>query len=199
MAECVYQGTFNPIHNAHIDAAKYVHERFGFEKIVFIPAFKPPHKTSKEFDNINAMHRLNMVQLAVEEYPFLDVSAIEYMRNMPSYTFDTICQIYDIVQPKEKINFIIGTDAFIHIESWHEADKLKELVNFILFIREKEFDETPYKTLKNKGFNYILAEKPFLDISATEIRERIKQKKEICDIVPIKVAEYIKQNNVYNF
>ena len=197
MAECVYQGTFNPIHNAHIDAAKYVHEKFGFEKIVFIPAFKPPHKDLKFFDSTNAMHRLNMVQLAVEEYPFLDVSAIEYMRNTPSYTYDTICQIYDIVQPTEKINFIIGSDAFIKIESWHQADKLKELVNFILFIRENDFDETPFLKLKEKGYNYLLAEKPFLDISATEIRERIKQNKEIYDIVPIKVAEYIKQNNVY--
>ena len=197
MAECVYQGTFNPIHNAHIDAAKYVHEKFGFEKIIFIPAFRPPHKDSKIFDANNAMHRLNMVQLAVEEYPYFDVSAIEYMRNMPSYTYDTICQIYDIVQPEEKINFIIGTDAFIHIESWHESDKLKELINFILFVREKDFDETPYKKLKDKGYNYLLAEKPFLDISATEIRERVRQNKEICDIVPLKVAEYIKQNNVY--
>lgn len=197
MAECVYQGTFNPIHNAHIEAAKYVHEKFGFEKIIFIPAFKPPHKDLKNFDSANAMHRLNMVQLAVEDYPYFDVSAIEYMRNMPSYTYDTICQIYDIVQPKEKINFIIGSDAFIHIESWYETEKLKELVNFILFVREDNFDETPFKKLKEKGYNYLLAEKPFLNISATEIRERIRQNKEICDIVPIKVAEYIKQNNVY--
>ena len=197
MAECVYQGSFNPIHNAHIEVAKYVHEKFNFEKIVFIPAFKPPHKDLKYFDAENAMHRLNMVQLAVEEYPYMDVSAIEYMRNTPSYTYDTIVQINDIVQPKEKINFIIGTDAFIHIESWHQADKLKELVNFILFIRGNNFDETPFLKLKEKGYNYTLMDKPFLDISATEIRERIRQNKEIYDIVPLKVAEYINQNNVY--
>ena len=197
MAECVYQGSFNPIHNAHIEVAKYVHDKFKFEKIIFIPAFKPPHKDLKYFDSENAMHRLNMVQLAVEEYPFMDVSAIEYMRNTPSYTYDTIVQIYDIVQPKEKINFIIGTDAFIQIETWHEAAKLKELVNFVLFVRENNFDETPYKKLKQKGYNYILMDKPFLDISASEIRERIRQDKEIYDIVPLKVAEYIKQNNVY--
>lgn len=197
MTECVYQGSFNPIHNAHIEVAKHVHEKFGFEKIVFIPAFRPPHKSSKDFDSENAMHRLNMVQLAVEEYPFLDVSAIEYMRNTPSYTYDTIAQINEIVQPKDKLNFIIGTDAFIQIESWHRSSELKELVNFILFVREDNFDEKSFLELKSKGYNYNLMQMPFIDISASEVRERIKQGKDICDIVPVKVAEYIKQNNVY--
>ncbi len=197
MSECVYQGSFNPIHNAHIEVAKYVHENLGVEKIIFIPAFKPPHKDLKDFDAINAMHRLNMVQLAVEDYSYMDVSAIEYMRNMLSYTYDTIVQIYEIVHPTEKINFIIGTDSFKNIETWHKAEKLKELVDFILFVREDNFDETPFLELKKKGYNYKLMQKPFLNISATEIRERIRQNKEIYDIVPIKVADYIKQNNVY--
>ena len=197
MSECVYQGSFNPIHNAHIEAAKYVHENLGIEKIIFIPAFKPPHKNLKDFDSLNAMHRLNMVQLAVEDYSFMDVSAIEYMRNSLSYTYDTIVQIYDIVHPTEKINFIIGTDSFINIETWHKADKLKELVDFILFVREDNFDEKPFLELKKKGYNYKLMQKPFLNISATEIRERIRQNKDIYDIVPIKVADYIKQNDVY--
>ena len=107
MAECVYQGSFNPIHNAHLAVAQHAYEQFGFEKIVFIPAFKPPHKSKLDFDMDNAMHRLEMVQLAVQDYPYFDVSAIEYMRNETSYTYDTIMQIYQIVQPTEKINFII--------------------------------------------------------------------------------------------
>ena len=197
MSVCVYQGSFNPIHNAHIEVAKYVHEKFGFEQIVFIPAFRPPHKPEKDFDMNNAMHRLNMVELAVKEYPFFNVSAIEYTRNEPSYTYDTIVQITNIVKPKNKINFIIGTDAFIKIETWHKADKLKELVNFILFVREDNFDETPFLELKKKGFNYQLMQMPYINISASEVRARVKQNKDICDIVPVKVAEYIKQNDVY--
>ena len=144
MAECVYQGSFNPIHNAHLEVAKHAREQFGFEKIVFIPAFKPPHKSKIDFDMDNAMHRLEMVQLAVEDYPYFDVSAIEYMRNETSYTYDTIMQIYQIIEPTEKINFIIGTDAFIKIDTWHRADELKHLVDFILFVREDNFDETPF-------------------------------------------------------
>ncbi|MCD7879494.1 MAG: nicotinate (nicotinamide) nucleotide adenylyltransferase [Candidatus Gastranaerophilales bacterium] len=197
MSECLYQGSFNPIHNAHIEAAKYAREYFGFEKIVFIPAFRPPHKSIKDFDSENAMHRLNMVQLAIEDYPYFDVSAIEYLRNEPSYTYDTIVQIYDIIKPKDKISFIIGTDAFLKIESWYKSDKLKTLLNFILFVREHNFDETPFKRLQNLGYNYQLMKMPFIDISSSEIRERIRQNQDIYDIVPVKAADYIKQNNVY--
>ena len=103
MAECLYQGSFNPIHNAHIEVAKYAIEQFGFNRIVFIPAFKPPHKDLKNFDAENAIHRLNMVELAVEDYPQFELSAIEYTRNGPSYTYDTILQIYQVVKPTEKI------------------------------------------------------------------------------------------------
>ncbi len=197
MSVCIYPGSFNPVHNAHIEVAKYVHDKFHFEQIVFIPAFKPPHKDLKNFDVENAMHRLNMVELAVKDYPFLDVSAIEYTRNKPSYSYDTVVQLYEILKPKEKINFIIGTDAFIYLPLWHNPDELKKLVNFILFKREENFDETPYLKLKEQGYNYILTDKTFVDISSSEIREKIAQGLDICDIVPLSVAKYIKENNVY--
>lgn len=197
MSICLYQGSFNPIHNAHIEVAKYVHNKFGFEKIVFIPAFRPPHKDIKDFDTDNAFHRLNMVELAVKDIPYFDVSAIEYTRNKPSYTYDTIVQIKEITGEKDKINFIIGSDAFSKIETWYKTDELKDLLNFILFIRENNFDEALFLKLKEKGYNYNLMTMPFIDISASEIREKVKQGIEIYDIVPTKVAEYIKQNNVY--
>ena len=197
MSICLYQGSFNPIHNAHIEVAKHVHEVFGFEKIVFIPAFKPPHKDLKNFDADNAIHRLNMVELAIEDIPYFDLSAIEYTRNSPSYTYDTIVQILNVTKSKEKINFIIGTDAFIKIETWNQSPKLKDLLTFILFVREDNFDETPFLELKEKGYEYKLMKMPFIDISSSEVREKVRKGQDICDIVPLRVAEYIKQNNVY--
>ena len=199
MTECLYQGSFNPVHNAHIQVAEYVHKTFNFEKIIFIPAFKPPHKNIKDFDSKNAMHRLEMVQLAVEDYPYFDVSAIEYMRNTPSYTYDTITQIYDIVHPEEKIKFIIGTDAFIQVETWHKTNELKKLIDFILFVRDNNFDETPFEKLREKGYNYTLMKMPFIDISSSKIRQNCREGKDICDYVPAKVAKYIKDNDLYKF
>ncbi len=197
MAECLYQGSFNPIHNAHLAAAEYVHKIFNFEKIVFIPAYKPPHKDLKDFDTENAMHRLEMLQLAVENIPYFDVSAIEYTRNKPSYTYDTLIQINEIIKSKEKINFIIGSDAFIKIESWYKTEELKNLVNFILFVRDNNFDETPFEKLREKGYNYKLMQMPFINISASEIRTRCLKGQAIDDLVPYKVAKYIKLHDLY--
>ena len=74
---------------------------------------------------------------------------------------------------------------------------MKKLVNFILFVRENNFDESPFLKLKQKGYNYDLMNMPFIDISSSEIREKIRQNKDICGILPVKEAEYIKENNVY--
>lgn len=197
MTECLFQGSFNPIHNAHLSLAEYVHKKFGFDKIIFIPAFKPPHKDIKNFDTENSIHRLEMVQLAVKNIPFLDVSAIEYTRNKPSYTYDTIVQILQITNSQEKIKFIIGSDAFMQIESWYKSEDLKHLVDFILFVREKNLDKNKIEQLKQKGYNYILMDMPYVDISSSEIRRRCRNKESIEDIVPLEVAKYIQENDLY--
>jgi len=197
MEHCLYQGSFNPVHNAHLAIAEYAYKTFNFDKIVFIPAFKPPHKDASIFSAENALHRLEMVQAAVEDIPYFDVSAIEYTRNTPSYTYDTIRQIYDIVKPDEKISFIIGSDAFIQIESWYRTDELKKLINFILFVRENDFDETPFEKLRKKGYNYTLMKMPFLDISSQEIRRRCALGLDISDLVPKSVLKYIKEHDLY--
>ena len=196
MKICLYQGTFNPIHNAHIEIAKYVKEHFDFEKITFVPAFKPPHKDLAEFTADNAIHRLNMVQLAIEDYPYFEVTALEYLRNEPSYTYETVTQVKALANP-EKISIIIGADAFEKIESWYKAEELKELVDFILFYRADNFNVELFEGLRSKGYNYTLMDMPYIDISSSMVRERVKQNKDICDIVPLKVAEYIKEYNVY--
>ena len=124
MKLCVFQGTFNPIHNAHLRVAKYVLNKYDFDKLLFIPAYKPPHK---KYDDNMSIHRLNMVKLAIEDEhnSKIEVSDIEYKREGKSYTYLTICELYKKYEIEGKINFIIGTDAFKDIENWYEADKLK--------------------------------------------------------------------------
>ena len=199
MSLCLYQGTFNPIHNAHLKVANFVYKNFNFDKILFIPAYKPPHKNNFECDEELAMHRLNMVNLAVEPFPYFEVSEIEYKRNEPSYTYYTIKELYDIYQPKEKINFIIGTDAFRRIDTWHEADKLKELLDFVLFVREDNFEETTLFELKSRGYNYRLAKMDYCNISSSEVRQKTKNCANIINIVPNEVANYINENKLYKY
>ncbi len=197
MKLCLYQGTFNPIHTAHIEVAKFVYSNFDFDKIIFIPAFKPPHKSNFLYDEDSASHRLNMVNLALDPYPHFESSEIEYKRNAPSYTYYTIKELYKIYNPKEKISFIIGTDAFQHIESWHEAEKLKHLLNFILFVRQENFDEDPFKKLKDRGYSYELARMPYIEISSSSIREKVRNHATITNDVPSEVERYIQENELY--
>lgn len=194
MKLCVFQGTFNPIHNAHIQVAKFAHDKKGFEKILFIPAAKPPHK---DFAPALSKHRLNMVTRAIEDYPEFEVSDIEYKLDGKSYTYNTICELYKQYQIDGKIKFLIGTDAFEKIESWYKIDKLKELVDFVVFIRENDFNEKDYEYLKGKGFNFEFMPLDFLDISSTEIREKIKHNQSVEGLINRKTEEYIKQNGLY--
>ncbi len=182
MSICIFPGTFNPIHNAHLKVAEFALDFYGFEKVIFIPAYIPPHK------NINkdlAEHRYNMVKIATSINPKFEISDIEYKSEQKSYTLLTIKKIIKQYDIKGKLNLLMGTDAFDKIESWYKIDELKELVHFIVFPRGIELTE-------KIGFDYELAPMEYIDISSTEIRER-KNNKTLS-----LVKEYIEKNDLYN-
>ena len=194
MKLCVFQGTFNPIHVAHLKMADFVLKNYGFDKIIFIPAYRPPHKN---YDITLTPHRLKMVELAALSNPNFKVSDIEYKNERNSYTYLTILELYKKYDIEGKINFIIGTDAFKKIDTWYEADKLKKLVNFIVFVRENELDNKKYHELKEKGYNFTFAKMDFQDISSSNIRKNIREGHDISEFVTDKVKVYIEKNGLY--
>lgn len=194
MRLCVFQGTFNPIHNAHLRLANYVKEQYNYDKILFIPAYNPPHKES---DLNMSEHRLNMVKLATEDTSYFETSDIEFKRKGISYTYLTINELYDLYKIDGKIGFIIGTDAFIHLPEWYETDKLKNLVDFILFRRSDTIDENTLALLSKRGYKFNMADMDFLNISSTDIRNRIMADSIVDNMVPQKVLEYIEKNELY--
>lgn len=194
MKLCVFQGTFNPIHNAHLRVGEFVRQKYCFDKIIFIPAYIPPHK---KCDRNLAIHRYNMVKIAIQHNKFFEISDIEYKRGGKSYTYLTILELIKLYDIEDKINFIIGTDAFEKIESWYEADKLKKLIKFIVFIREENFDISKYNYLKARGYDFEFQPLTFENISSTQLREFIKNNKSISPYVPKQVEEYIKENELY--
>ena len=191
MKLCVFQGTFNPVHNAHIRVVKYVLEKYNFDKLLVIPAYKPPHK---DYNSDLSLHRLNMARIAFENIENAEVSDIEYRKEGISYTYLTICELYEKYNAEDKIYFIIGTDAFDKIESWYQADKLKKLVKFIVFERENNFNPLRYNYLRDKGYDFIIENLEYSDISSTDIRKHLKN-----NCVPNKVKEYIVKNGLYKY
>ena len=172
--------------------AEYVLEHFDFDKIIFIPAYKPPHK---DYTLDMCTHRYNMVKLAIKNNPHFAISDIEYKKEGKSYSYLTALELNKQYKIDEKINFIIGTDAFEKIESWYETDKFKKLVDFIVFVRENE--KVNLDHLKEKGYNYKIAQMPFIDISSTELRNRIKKGLPVKDLISKEVEDYINKNGLY--
>ena len=193
MKLCVFQGTFNPIHNAHLYLATEISKLYNFDKIIFIPAYKPPHK---DYDINLSHHRYEMIKLAIKPFKDFSISDIEYKREGLSYTYYTIQELYKTYNVEEKIHFIIGEDAFAKIQTWHRADELKDLLKFLVFPRSNssnlEFDE-----LKSKGYNFDIVRIPFMDISSSQIREKVQKNGNIEKLVPKKIEEYINKNGLY--
>lgn len=195
MRLCVFQGTFNPIHKVHLEVAKFAKEYYNFERILFIPAYIPPHKS---VDKNLALHRFNMVKLAISEYNGFDISDIEYKREGNSYTYNTILELrkaYNITD--EKINFLIGTDAFIKIRTWYKTDKLKELIHFIVFKRTNEFNKDDFNELRGFGYDFEFAPMNYIDVSSTRLRENLGNGISINDMELPKIREYIKEHGLY--
>ena len=192
MKLCIFSGTFNPIHKAHLKMAQYVVDNFGYDKVIFIPAHKPPHKN---YDTNMSEHRFNMVKLAIASNQNFEISDIEFKNEGKSYSYLTALELYKKYDTDDKIKFIIGTDAFEKIESWYETEKFKELVDFIVFVRENE--PVNFDFLREKGYNFEFAKMDFVDISSTELREKISKNIPISNLVPKEVEDYINKNGLY--
>lgn len=188
---CVYMGTFNPIHKVHIKVAQYALDYYHFDKVIFIPAFIPPHKT---IDKQMAKHRYNMVKLAIEDNKKFEICDIEYKRKGHSYTYLTMLELQKIYNTQDKINLLIGTDAFKQIETWYETDKLKKIVHFIVFSRGEKID---IEYLKSKDYDFEMTSMKYVDVSSTQIRNDVKNKVSIDGEEIEKVTEYIKKHGLY--
>lgn len=174
--------------------AEYVLKNFDIKKILFIPAYIPPQKNS---DPKMAYHRLKMAELAIENNNGFELSDIEFKMEGISYTYLTVQELYKLYKPDGKINFIIGTDAFENLGSWYESEKLRQILDFIVFVRKDNFQEDKYECMKSQGYNFRFAKMQYNDISSTEIRNRIKNNLPVKAFLPAKVEGYIRDNGLY--
>jgi nicotinate-nucleotide adenylyltransferase len=184
-------GTFNPIHYGHLRAAESARERFNLKKVIFVPAYKPPHK-GDEIIIAPPQDRYAMVLLAISSHPQFSISDIELKRGGRSYTYLTIKEFHRNY-PKTEIFFITGADAIAQLPTWKNAEELISLCRFIAVSRPNYKLEIPNNFFSN---TYILEISGF-DISSTLIREKIKAGESIKYLLPEEVEVYIYKNNLY--
>ena len=193
-------GSFDPIHMGHLRMAYAVQQQLAFDKVVFLPAYIPPHKQTRS-DFASWEDRLAMVQMAVQNYADFVVSTLEFDRGGISYTYDTVNFLQEL-WPDAEIYLIIGEDSLTQLFTWYRVQDLLRLVHFVAAERPGyEGEEGVARLTKAYGSwaakKIIHAEVPETAISSTEIRKRLREDKPIRGMVPMAVERYIYERGLY--
>ena len=189
----VMGGTFNPIHYAHLISAEQVRSGLGYDKILFIPSARPPHKVA-DVDIIEPEHRYQMVLLAIEKNPHFEVSRIELERAGPSYTIETLKVLKKSYGETVELAWIIGADSLIEYKVWKDFNEVLERCIMIATTRPNyDLNRVPLEIRKRVTAFSITG----VDISATVIRERVRKSLSIRYLVPEGVQAYIERHQLY--
>ena len=194
----VMGGTFDPIHRAHLRAAQEVRAHLKLDQVLFVPAGQPWLKSDRQISD--ARHRVAMVHLAIAGRSYFRLSTIEVERAGPTYTVDTITQLRAQAGGNDELFLILGWDNMMELPQWHEPARLIKLCCIVVVPRPgyPEPDlEALAKVLPGIARQVIMLARPEIDVSASEIRERVAQGKSIRRMVPVAVERYIREHKLY--
>lgn len=208
----VLGGTFDPLHLGHLRAAEVVRDALSLDRVLFVPAKNPPHKSAPRLTE--APHRLHMVERALEGEEGFAVCRIEIEREGLSYTIDTLAEL-GARFPDSRLFFVTGTDAFAEIRTWKRWHDLLNHHSFVVHERPgfpigkaravvPEDLESRVREDSSRGFEaepggarIFLVRRPMLDVSSTEIRSSVSAGRSIRFLVPDAVEAYIRENRLY--
>jgi nicotinate-nucleotide adenylyltransferase len=177
-------GTFNPPHLGHIAVATHARAELGLERVALMPSHTPPHKTT--LDDPGPEHRLRMCELAVAGHTGLCASALEVQRGGVSYTVDTLLSLHEL-HPDTQLTLILGSDMERTLGSWRRPEELQRLARIV--VAERPGD------IGLEGAS-VLAMPP-IDISSSQVRERVAHGEPIEDLVGPRVGAYISEHRLY--
>ena len=187
MRLAIFGGTFDPIHNAHLEIARAARSHFRLDRVLFVPAARPPHKggvTVAGFDD-----RVRMAELAVADEPRFAVSRLEEGTRR-SYSIDTIEKVRASLSTADELFFLIGADAFAEIQTWHRWPDVARQVVFLVISRPRHSCAIP------DGVTAERLDSPQMDISSSAIRQQLERGERDVE-VPTPVLDYIKQHGLY--
>ena len=185
----IFGGTFDPIHLGHLITAQSVREIRKLEKIIFIPAYISPHKS--DIKTSSADDRLNMIKLAIEGISFFEYSDMEIRKGGVSFTVDTL---RELKEKYENLEFIVGYDNIFTFNTWRDPDEIMNLATIVVLKRKSSHPPE----FKDKYYNQaVFVQTRGIEISATDLRERVKKELPINFLVPPKVMEYIYNHKLY--
>ena len=194
-------GTFDPIHNGHLMVAEEARTRLGLSEVIFIPAGQPWLKWLKVNRTISAAeHRVEMVRLAIADKPYFNLSTVEIDRGGPSYTIDTLADLRSKMCDEDRLILILGWDSMAELTRWLEPARLVSMCYLAVAPRPR-FPPPDIRALNRAipglSRRVTLMEGPNLDISSSDIRDRVARGLSIRHLVPQAVDEYIKLHKLY--
>lgn len=210
-----FGGTFDPVHNGHIEIVRAIVENFGLDQLLIVPAHRPPHKDPRGI--ADAYHRYTMAALATLEEPRVIVSTIELEAPERPYTFETIERLRSTVGAGTRLFFVMGADSFQEINTWREPARLLSSTDVIVVtrpghdVKSSHLDdrfkctvvdlrerEAELKMPEGANDQHIyLTGYVNTSVSSTEIRQRVRDGESIEGLVPPRVADYINKYELY--
>lgn len=178
-------GTFDPVHLGHIISAVEVKRSLKLDTILFMPVRQSPHKTDAPADDI---HRLRMLEHAVVNHSGFDIDTYELAGDGGNYTYDTV-QYLNEKYAGDELFFLIGTDQYVNFDKWYKHETLRREIQFVVMKRSDD--------ISAPGEDFITAEQPIIEISASLIRSRIEKGEAYGHLLPVDVYQYIKENGLY--
>ena len=196
----LFGGSFDPIHNGHLEMAKVVREQLNADDFIFIPARRSPHKSnSPKADGID---RVKMIQIAVEGTAGLSVSDCELDRPEPSYTFDTV-EYFGQHYPDAELFWLVGADAIADLDRWYRITELVDICNVCVMYRagyeKPKFDSLAERLGRQRveKLTRNVVETPLIDLSSTQIRQDLEANLDVRALLPAGVYDYIKDKKLY--
>lgn len=185
----IYGGTFNPLHNGHIALAKAFLQQAGLDEVWFVVSPQNPFKANDTLldDDI----RLQMARTALHGEPKLKVSDVEYHLPKPSYMYRTLRHL-STEHPGYKFTLLIGGDNWEAFDRWKNADEIIE--NYRIAVYPRRGDNIDVSALPH---TVMLLDTPLIDISSTEIRQRVSDGQPIDSLVPQEIAAFIEKHHIY--
>lgn len=183
----LYFGSFNPVHHGHLIIANFISNNTNLDQVWFVVSPQNPFKVSAAL--LNEYHRLHLVRLAIEGEDKLKAMDIEFYLPKPSYTVDTLAYLEE-KYPKHDFSIIMGGDSFQNLPKWKNAEVIMNRYSILVYNR-------PGFEIKTDQPNVAILNAPLLQLSATEIRQTVKNGKSIRYLVPDNVKEEIERNGYY--
>lgn len=190
-------GTFDPIHHGHLLAAEEARYQLALDRVLFVPAGSPPHKTKRAITP--AHHRLRMVELAIAGKPYFGLSRVDLERPGPHYTVDTLALLRAEWGPEPAFFFIEGNDSLLDVPDWRQPWQLIELCELAVVTRPGAEIDLVELERQVPGLTARIhwVPMPLLQISSSDLRVRVREGRSISYLVPPAVEAYVEAHGLY--